>query len=231
MTRGLAIVALAGLAACTQDVDPAWQLDHDRVITVRSTPPRIAAGEAAVLDALIGHKGAPPSEVSPDLAEVVSPSTLAAQLDHQADGWTVTVPSDSQLEAARRELNLPAGDPVPLRIRATFTDGELIAYKIVWLGEHRDNPVIDPISIDGGDGLARSQLTVPIGVKVPLAVELDDSYNINWLTSCGTMHDYDLATAYLRVEPADPKDGTLGVVVRDDQGGVAWHLWPITAGD
>jgi hypothetical protein len=43
------------------------------------------------------------------------------------------------------------------------------------------------------------------------------------------MHDFDLARAYLRVEPEDPTAGTLGVVVRDAVGGVAWKLWPITA--
>jgi hypothetical protein len=43
------------------------------------------------------------------------------------------------------------------------------------------------------------------------------------------MHDFDLAKAYLRVEPEDPHQGTLGVVVRDTAGGVAWQFWPISA--
>jgi len=89
--------------------------------------------------------------------------------------------------------------------------------------------VIDPITIDGTDALAESQLTVAPATKIPLAVVFDDTYNINWLTSCGTMHDFDLATAYLRVEPEDPQSGTMAVVVRDNQGGVDWHLWPIAA--
>lgn len=229
-----AIIALAAggcLGGCTQDVDPAWQLDHDRVITVRSTPPRIAAGEAAEIDALIGRKGQAPSQVIPDTATVVSPSGLDAQLAHSSSGWTVTVPSDAQLAAARTELGLDPGAPVPLRLRVTFAETGLVAFKVVWLGEHADNPVIDPITINGEDGLALSQVAVPVGVKIPLAVEFDDRYNINWLTSCGTMHDFDLASSYLRVEVDDPKVGTLAIVVRDPNGGVAWHLWPITAGD
>jgi hypothetical protein len=85
------------------------------------------------------------------------------------------------------------------------------------------------VTIHGMDGLAQTQLTVPAGVDVPLTVAFDATYNINWLTSCGTMHDFDLPMAHLRVEPADPHAGTLAIVVRDALGGVAWHRWPITA--
>jgi len=228
MNRAAILSAALVGAACTGDVDPAWQLDHDRVITVRSTPPRIATGETAELDALIGRKGRPPSEVEPDTAEVVSPAALSGVLGHPAR-WTVTAPADDQLAAGRSELGLDAGVSVPVRIRVTFADTGEVAYKIVWLGEHADNPVIDPITVDGTDVVTASQLTVGQGVDVRLAVDFDDSYTINWLTSCGTMHDFDLARAYLRVEPEDPKSGTLGVVVRDALGGVAWQLWPITA--
>jgi hypothetical protein len=222
---GLAI----GLAACTGDIDPAWQLDHDRVITVRSTPPRIASGEVAVLDTLLGHKGAPPSAGEPTTAEVVSPSGLDGALAHGPAGWTVTAPPDDQLAPARAELGLAATDPVPLRVKLTFAEPDGVAYKIIWLGVHADNPVLDPVTIDGMDALAEPQLSVAAGSDIRVAVDFDTTYNINWLTSCGTMHDFDLAKAYLRVEPEDPHDGTFAIVVRDAQGGVAWHLWPITA--
>jgi len=228
--RGAAIaVALAG---CTQGVDPAWQLDHDRVIAVRAAPPRIAPGEVAEVDALGGRKGEPPSEADPSTIEVVSPASLAGALARPAARWTVTAPGDDKLAAARSELGLAAGDPVPLRLRVRFTDSGLSALKVVWLGQHADNPVIDavtPVRIDGMDGLAQTQLAVAAGVDIPLVVELDTSFNINWLTSCGTMHDFDLATAHLRVEPGDPHAGTLAIVVRDALGGVDWHTWPITA--
>jgi hypothetical protein len=224
------VIALAvALVGCTQGVDPAWQLDHDRVIAVRATPPRVAPGEVAALDVLLGRKGQPPSDVDPDTVEVVSPASLSGALARPASHWTVTAPADDQLAAARSELGLAAGDPVPLRVRVRFTDPGLSALKILWLGEHADNPVIDPITIDGMDGLAATQLSVAAGVDIPLVVDFDTSFNINWLTSCGTMHDFDLAKAHLRVEPADPHSGTLAIVVRDALGGVDWHLWPITA--
>lgn len=222
------VAGLAGLAACTNDVDPAWQLDHDRVIAVRATPSRIAAGESSVLDALLGHKGAAPAEIEPDTVEVVSPTSLAGALSHGAH-WTVTTPNEDQLVAARGELALDPGAPVPLRLRLRFAGTSLDGLKVVWLGQHADNPVLDPVTIDGRDALAEPELTVAAGVDIPLAVTFDDTYNINWLTSCGTMHDFDLARARLRVEPDDPHSGTLALVVRDNLGGVAWHLWPITA--
>jgi hypothetical protein len=223
------LMLAATLAGCTQNVDPAWQLDHDRVIAVRSTPPRIASGEVAELDALVGRKGQSPSDVDPDTAEVVSPTSLQGALARPSTHWTVTAPGDDRLVAARAELGLDAGAPVPLRLRMTFAETGLVALKVVWLGQHTDNPVIDPVTIDGMDGLAVSQLSVPIGVDVPLAVNFDETHNINWLTSCGTMHDFDLATAHLRVEPADRKSGSLAIVVHDALGGVDWHIWPITA--
>jgi hypothetical protein len=220
---------LAVLAGCSADVDPDWQLSHDRVIAVRAAPPRLASGEVAAIDALLGHQGQPPDGVDPDTAEVVSPASLAGALGRQAAHWTVTAPGGDQLAAARSELGLDAGAPVPLRLRVGFTRLGQTALKVVWLGQHTDNPVVDPVTIGGMDGLAQVQLTVPAGVDVPLAVNFDATYNINWLTSCGTMHDFDLATAHLRVEPEDPHAGTLAIVVRDTLGGVAWHLWPITA--
>ena len=223
-----AAVALA-LAGCSGDVAPDWQLSHDRVIAVRAAPPRITSGETAQIDALLGHQDQPPDDVDPDTAEVVSPASLAGALGRQATHWTVTAPGDDPLAAARRELALDAGAPVPLRLRVGFTRLGQTALKVVWLGQHTDNPVIDLVTIDGRDGLAEAQLAVPAGVDVPLVVNFDATYNINWLTSCGTMHDFDLAMAHLRVEPEDPHAGTLAVVVRDALGGVAWHLWPITA--
>lgn len=227
MKRGALIAA--ALAGCTQDVDPAWQLDHERVITVRATPPRIASGEVAEIDALVGHKGQPPGDVDPDAAEVVSPTALAGALGRSSTRWTVTAPGDDQLAAGRAELGLDPGAPVPLRLRFRFAGSGLTALKVVWLGQHTDNPVLDPVTIDGMNALAQAELSVRAGVDVPLAVDFDQTYNINWLTSCGTMHDFDLASAHLRVEPGDPRSGTLAIVVRDALGGVAWHLWPITA--
>ncbi|MBL0215425.1 MAG: hypothetical protein IPQ07_16260 [Myxococcales bacterium] len=226
---GPAIALLLLASACTQDVDPPWQLDHDRVIAVRATPSRIAAGEVSQIDALLGRKGDVPLETEPDQVTVISPMVLAGTLAHQGTHWTVTTPSEPQLVAARQELALPAGDPVPVRLRMTFAGTDLVGLKVVWLGVHVDNPVLDPVTIDGQLVAGTPALTVAPTTDIPLVVEFDDTHVVNWLTSCGNMHDFDLPAAYLRVEPEDPQTGMLGVVVRDALGGVAWRLWPITA--
>ncbi len=228
-----AVVVLAVLAVgCTENVDPAWQLDHDRVIAIRATPSRIVSGEVALIDALLGRAGEPPIEADPATAMVLTPTVLASTLTRQGTKWRVTAPGPTQLEAARNELGIDAGAPVPLRVRMTFPYANNITktgLKIIWLGEHAENPTLGPVFMNGVDQTAATMLTVAPLTDVPLEVEFDETYVVNWLTSCGTMHDFDLARSYLRVETEDDQSGTLGVVVRDELGGVTWKTWPITA--
>lgn len=217
------------VAGCGDEIDPAWQLDHDRVIAVRATPPRIAVGEAAEIDALLGRVEQPPLEVVPATVTVISPTALVGALAQQAGRWTVTAPDDVRLADARTELGLAADAAVPLRLRVTFNELDKVGLKIVWLGEHTDNPVLGPILVDGVDVSGAAELAVPGNVDVPVVVDFDDRYVVNWLTSCGQMHDFDLPRAYLRVEPQDPQSGSFAVVVRDELGGVTWRVWQITA--
>jgi len=224
--RSLLALVVAG---CTNDVDPAWQLDHDRVIAVRATPPHITSGQTSELAALLGFKGAPPAEADPDTLAVVSPTNLASIVSRPGAHWVVTAPSDAQIAAARTQLGLATDAPVPAQLRMVFANG-MVGLKVVWLGDSGDNPVLGPVMIDGADQSAATSLTVGKAVDVPTQVDFDiEHYDVNWLTSCGTMHDFDLAKGYLRVEPEDPQSGTFAVVVRDKLGGVAWQLWPISA--
>jgi hypothetical protein len=220
----VAIVAVLALAACADDIDPPWQLDHDRIIAVRATPPHIPAGASTTIDLLVGHKGAPTTEQPPDLVRVVSPMSLAGAA---GGGATITAPDEQALAVARTELGLPPGAPVPLQIGVS--SGGLLATKIVWLGDSADNPVLSGLLINGAPPPA-ADISVGVKVDVPLFVEADDAKDIvTWLTSCGTMHDFDLHSAYLRVEPDDPQTGELAVVLRDDKGGVVWQRWQIAA--
>lgn len=230
------LLALIVLAGCTNDTDPQWQLDHDRIIAVRATPPRILPGERSELDALVGRKGDHPIELRPPAATVVSPASLSGALTQEADHWIVTAPSAPQLAAARTELGLDADAPVPLTVGigfppATFPSGTgpLTAIKVVWLGESAANPELDSARIDGATPANTTELAVGIKIDVPLAIDAADTDDVNWLTSCGTMHDFDLPAAYLRVEPEDPLAGDLAVVIRSERGGVAWRVWPISA--
>ncbi len=220
--------ALVLLAACGGDIDPQWQLSHDRIIAVRATPPHLAnPGDKSVIDALLGFKNAPPEERSPDFAAVVSPTSLAGALANEGGVWTVTAPAD--LTAARAELMLPDGAPVPLELGVGFTASGFAATKEVVLGDTGENPTLTNLTVDGKSPV--DPISVAAVTDIPLSVDADDiTEDTNWLTSCGTMHEFDLAEeAYLRVEASDPQSGELGVVLRDGKGGVAWEFWRIGA--
>ncbi len=219
----------ASSTGCTDDTDPPWQLDHDRIIAVRATPPRIAAGEQAVIDGLVGFEGAPVAEQSPEDARVVEPASLAATVARDADGWVVTAPGAAALDAARAELGLASDALVPLKLQVAYAGGALLATKTVWLGGAAANPAMADIEINRAAATAAALVIAP-QVDVPLSIALDDaSYDVTWLSSCGTMHDFDLPKAYLHVEDDDPTSGQLALVVRDSAGGVSWRIWPIEA--
>lgn len=239
MIRAVALLAIAAAAGCAGDIDPPWQLSHDRIVAVRADPPGIMPGQTSRIDALLAHKDQMTSVATPALAAVTSPMSLADVLSVQGGTWTVTAPGEDRLAAARSELKLPAGAPVPLQIGVSYAPPEdgmpdpqpLVATKTITLGAPAANPPLDGLMIDGKpvDAAAPSDdLTVGKLVNVPLSVNASDvDFDVIWLTSCGTMHDFDLPQAYLRVETDDPDHGELGVVVRDARGGVAWKTWPI----
>jgi hypothetical protein len=212
------------LVGCA-DIDPEWQLDHTRIIAVRATPPHILAGATSQIDLLDATKGSTTSTPPPDQLIVVSPVSLSDALS----GTTVTAPSDDRIAAARVELGLDPTAPVPLQL-GVASQG-LAATKIVFLGDAADNPVLTNVTIGGAPAPAPGEMiTVPPDLDVHFSVDADDStMEVDWLTSCGTMHDFDLHASYIHVLPADPQTGELVLVLRDEQGGVTWSVWPISA--
>jgi len=224
-----ALIVIAVLAAgCGVDFDEPWELDHDRIVAVRATPPRIPAGGRAELDALISLKGIGTSERPPEAALVVAPTSLASALGPESGKWIVTAPDEAQLAAARTELGLAADAPVPLQVGVAYNSMQLGAIKTIWLGEAADNPTLSEMTIDGEPMEVMTELVVPRLVDVRFSIAADVEDDVNWLTSFGEMHDFDLPEAYLRVEEDEEATaGELAVVRRDDRGGVAWHVWPI----
>ena len=147
----------------------------------------------------------------------MSPPELAGPLV----GGTFTAPSIEMLAA--RGLRTDTEIPVVIAARV----GSWTATKIVRLGATAANPSVGAVTIDGaapGDAIA-----IDAGVDVALAIDVDPTASVTWLTSCGTLHDFDLAHARLRVEPDDMQAGELAIVVRDADGGTAWQRWPIAA--
>jgi hypothetical protein len=221
--------ALLLAAACTGDLDPPWQLDHDRIIAVRASQPGLAPGQQARLDALIGKKGDRISVAVPEGAMVVAPTSLADTLSRQGADWVVTAPSADRIDAARSELKLAAGAPVPLQIGVAYGGGSLLGTKVIELGTAADNPTLNDVMVNGADP-GTSEIVFGKLDRLPLSVDANDTdFDVTWLTSCGTMHDFDLPTAYLKIEDDDPTEGELALVVRDSHGGVAWRSWAIRA--
>lgn len=224
--------------ACNTDVDEQWFLDHDRIVVVRASKPGLVAGEEARLDALIGRKGAPPAEEVPPAAMVISPESLQSALRFDGGQWIVTAPDDAKIAEVRAELGLEADRPVPLVVGTAWPaeafpmdeiGNPFTALKTVYLGVSVENPVLDEMTVNGVDAEVTTELVVGKLVDVPLSVAVGEDDLVNWLTSCGTMHDFDLPQAYLRVEEEDMTEGDLAVVVRTRLGGVAWKVWPIRA--
>lgn len=218
------------LAACGEDLDLPWDLDHDRIVAIRAEPPAILAGETSKIDGLTAGKGTPTTEGSPLQVIVVSPESLADTLSNTGGEWIVTAPSQERIDAARTELGLAATDPVPLQLGVAFSE-TLAGVKTVKLGTTAPNPTLGVMQFDGapmppeGDELVVGRL-----VDVPMSVEALETDEVNWLTSVGEMHDFDLPSAYLRVEEDNELDtGEFAIVLRDDQGGVTWQTWPIRA--
>jgi hypothetical protein len=215
------------LASCTGDIDAQWQLAHERIIAVRATPPHVLPGATSTLDVFVGHVGSGVQVEPPSDAEVLSPISLTTILG--ADNVTITAPGLTQLDQVRSDLGLGSDDPVPVEIQIT-ADG-FQALKTVYIGDSADNPTFTNLMIDGSDSPDPSTtIVVPQSTNIALHVDNDPTtYNINWLTSCGTMNDFDLNDAFINVAPTDTQDGQLAIVMRDQSAGVAWQFWPIIA--
>jgi hypothetical protein len=225
----LAWLALVGLAACADNTDPIWQLDHDRIIAVRVTPPHIPSGEKAIVDALMAHKGGPTDVEAPTFVTAPPHALPELATSVQPDG-SIVAPDEAALAQARTELGLDPGAPVPFELAATFGAGPqpLIAVKSIYFGDAADNPALPPITVNGAAPVDGATLDIPFDVDVPLVATVPDPmWKVDWLTSCGTMHDDNEHSAFVHVQPADPTSGELAVVVRDTAGGVVWDRWKI----
>lgn len=227
------VAGLTGLVAagCVPDSDPRWQLDHDRVVTARATPPHLPAGATATIDALIAHAGAPTTIESP-VHVMTSPSTpaaLAMTVAETGAGWQVTAPAADVLDAVRASEKLEADQPIPLVLIETFGPIPLVVSHTIFLGDAVPNPVLGTVLVGGVPRAPDSHVVIPGDADVTLSVDADPAAAVNWLTSCGTMHDDDEHAAFVHVKPTDPQAGELAVVVRAADGGVSWQRWTIEA--
>lgn len=233
--RCACVIVLA--SGCIDEVAPRWTLDHDHVVAVRAEPPRIMPGERAAIDGLVAHAGGRTSVETPVLAAApTAPSELQAMVSLDGGVWTVTAPPPELLASARPAMGIVEGAPVPLDVVMTFpgasADEPLYVKKTVWLGARAENPA-PPEIVAGGVPVGAGELAIPRGVDVYVSVpEPAAGARVNWLTSCGTLYQDDVATAFLHVLPDEEcTAGELAVVVRSVEGGVAWRTVALQLAD
>jgi len=212
------------LAACApKPIEPeAWQLDQDRVVAVRVTPPGIVAGEHALVDGLIAHADGPATIATPS-AVTASGSPLFTAVNFLFDHYEVIGPDDTALADARAELGLAPGAPIPFELAVIFgplSGDHFDTHKQMWLGEAAANPDLPAITIDGV--APDAAIAIATGRDIDLTAASED---VRWLTSCGTLRESEQPAAILRAD--EPCDGELVVVVRDDRGGTVWQVWPL----
>jgi hypothetical protein len=220
------LVALLG--AC-EDTTPQWQLEHDRIIAVRATPPHAAAGGRIDLDVLVTAIGEGPQVVAPLGVQLApgAPPGFEESVIRDETGWAVIVPDEATLEAARVAMGLEEGAPVPLTVGLGVHAGEtdLAAVKMVFLGDDRANPELGEVTVAGEP--ASDDMTVPVGEEVELTIDAAETDKIDWLTSVGDLTDIDDLVGHL--EATEAAEGFLAVVQRDEFGGVVWGYWTVTA--
>ncbi|CAN5415747.1 hypothetical protein BH11MYX1_BH11MYX1_23850 [soil metagenome] len=212
------------LVACQAPIEPEqWQLDDDRAVAVRVTPPRLLAGEHARIEGLLAHADGPTTINAPG-AVVASPATspLALAVNFVFDHWEVIAPDEPTLVGTRSQLGLAEGEPIPFEINVYFgtVAHPIITQKVVWFGNSNANPALPAILIAGVP--PADSLVVPRATEIPLLADAD---KVSWLTSCGTLRDSQEPDAILRLDAACT--GELAVVVRDREGGTVWKVWPI----
>lgn len=229
--RSLVLVALLG--GCIDALDARWQLDHDHVVAVRANPPRIRAGERAELDALVAHEGALTTIEAPASAALIDPpEALSSLLRYDGTKWFVEAPGEDVLRAERARIGFSGGAAIPVDIYAawpTASGDPMYAKKTVWLGDGGANPALPVARVDGAP--MAPEVVVPRDTDVYLSVDVPPAWRVSWLTSCGQLFQDDVATSFLRVVDGDAQAGELAVVVRDEDGGVAWDVRPIRATD
>lgn len=218
--------ALVFLAACTTatPVAPeAWQLDQDRVIAVRSSPPGLAAGEHALVDALIAHAGGPTTVETPYSLNAAH-SPLSGTVNYLFDHFELIAPDEPTLADARTQLGIAAGLPIPLEVEADFEIHTFITQRRVLLGMHYDNADLGTIMIAGQP----AGITITVARDSTVALEASGGAPIvRWLTSCGELVDSAEPDAVLHT--GTPCTGELVVVGRDPMTtGTGWRVSPLT---
>ncbi|HEX7701676.1 MAG TPA: hypothetical protein VF403_13155 [Kofleriaceae bacterium] len=191
-------------AACTTNNADTFTLDHARILAVRSEPAHAPIGGTVRIDVLAGNDAGDVYVAVPDAIDI---GTLAAQ--RESDGWYVTGPGVQLAPAATVTIAIDG---------VAFS-----ATKELVFGDSADNPMIGDMQVDGSaiQAIDIAQNTKPALDATTAGAE---PLSFAWYTSLGTLEHYREPEATFDADQAG--DGTIAVVVRDAQGGVAWQIVP-----
>lgn len=244
----LALIAAAAslCGGCADDVAEPYQLNHPRVLAIRTEPAAIPAEGEARLEVLFTDGASPPRLAAPGELEVrlspAVPAELASLLSREADGWRVRAPDEATLDLARAQLGLAAAAAVPLPLeldlQLSSESASLMAQKVVALGTFVGNP--EPPQITIGDRPATAETAVPTGSEISLRASLAgerggeedggpagplDDVTYRWFSSAGELRRYTQPLALLETSAAEAGAlATVLVVARTPAGGVSWAL-------
>jgi hypothetical protein len=178
------------------------RLDHAQILAVRLDPPQVAPGAKARVDILAGDDHGNVFESAP--------TTLDAgglPVEQTIDGWFVTAPATPGI--------------VPLAVTLEIDGGSWSASKQLVVAEQGENPRVETMQIDGQS--ADGELVLAKGTKPKLAAAgTGESLRHAWYSSVGDLKFYRQPEAEL--DAATTGEGLVVVVVRDDRGGVGWHI-------
>ena len=201
---------ILGLLACSDMSTPA-DLDREQILAVRATPRTLVPGGSVVLETLLaGPQGQFRSE------------TVWEILGDQSQLQIETLETGDLLIRADEDYSLE--NEVNVELRVAISNGEsLWARKSIAVSQSEGtNPNIVAMRADGtlvaNDGAFFAQTTT-----VELVVDAPEAVTVAWYSSIGEIRYYRDATTTLEFGEDDPRNGWLAVVIRDAEGGAAWH--------
>lgn len=233
-----ALAVLSTLCSgCADDVAEPYHLTHPRVLAIRTEPAVIPASATARLDVLFTDGAAPPRLATPDELTFSLPAELdrpelRGLVAREAEAWVVRSPDEATLAAARAELSLPDGAPIPLPIDvairpATATQTPLLAQKGLTFGTIVGNP--EPPVLTLSDQQITDGVRIPHGAELALAAavplaEPSGEITYRWFASFGELRRYTQPLALITAESDERGPGSLLVIARTPAGGVSWKL-------
>lgn len=227
-----ALPLLPLLASCADDVAQPYQLDHARILAVRTDLAQLGPLDRSALEVLFTDSSAAPTlasptqlevRLAPELDELARPE-LAPLLVSSSDGWAVQAPDAATLDQARAALGLPAGQPLPLplTLRVRTADGVLEAQKVVLLGTRLPNPQPPQLALEERAAGQDSELSLE-------ALAMPAEASVRWFAWPGELSSYTQPAATWTLSPSERPDARLAVVVRTPDGGVTWQVRTLPA--